>query len=135
MQLNPGPEQPLRDWERSRCLRTGFLSPHLAHLARPLRKESMEHRFLLGTLPVTQLPCEPVPMGLTLMSQACPPTFTAMTHAARTCLTLALSSFLPLVTHSLLKGPALFSQGTAAHTGTRDPADTAGRAEKVDMRA
>lgn len=95
----------------------------------------MEHGFLLGTLPVTQLPCEPVPVGLTLMSQACPPTFTAMTHAARTCLTLALSSFLPFVTHSLLKGPALFSQGTAAHTGTRDPADTAGRAEKVDMRA
>ena len=79
MQLNPGPEQPLWDWERSRGLRTGFLSPHLAHLARPLRKQSMEHVFLLGTLPVTQLPCEPVPVGLTLMSQACPPTFTAMT--------------------------------------------------------
>lgn len=119
MQLNPGPEQPLRDWERSRGPRTGFLSTHLAHLARPLRKESMEHGFLLGTLPVTQLPCEPVPVGLTLTSQARPPTFTAVTHAARTCLTLALSSCPPFVTHSLLKGPAPFSQGTCCTH--RDP--------------
>ena len=63
MQLNPGPEQPLLDWERSRGPRTGFLSPRLAHRAGPLREESKEHGFLLGILPVTPLPCEPVPVA------------------------------------------------------------------------
>lgn len=51
----PRPEQPLRDRERSRGPRIGFLSPHLAHRARPLRK-SVEHRFLLGILSVTSCP-------------------------------------------------------------------------------
>ena len=105
-------EQPLRDRERSRGPRTGFLSPHLAHRARPLRKESEEHGFLLGILPVTQLPCEPVPVGLTLTSQARPPVFTAVTRAAWTWLTFTVSSFPPFVTHSLLKGPAPFPRGT-----------------------
>lgn len=119
LQLNPDPEQPLWDRERSRGPRIGFLSPHLAHRARPLRKKSVEHRFLLGILSVTQLPCEPVPVGLTLTSQAHPPVSTAMTRAAWTCLSLAAASFSPSVRHSLLTGPALFPRGTCCTH--RDP--------------